>query len=96
MKKEETPSPTAYMEIIMLASVIDAKEDWNLSTIDKPNILIHTPIDRKPGELKIIMKIKGVLFNMLVQTNLENMVPVYSMKNEINCYVLRSLKLSMV
>ena len=70
MQKEEIPSPTNYLESTMVASVIDATEDKDVVTIDIPNLFIHKPIDRKPGEEKIIMKVKGVLVIMLVNMNL--------------------------
>ena len=60
----------------MLTSVIDTKEDRYVATIDIPNFLINTMIDRKPVEYKIITKIKEVLLDMLVQMNPGNMVPI--------------------
>ena len=65
--KEETSSTTAYLESIMLISVIDSREDRDVVTIDIPNLFIQTLIDRKPGEDKIMMKVKVVLLNMMVQ-----------------------------
>ena len=50
----------------MLAYVIDTKENRDVADIDIPNLFIQTPIDSKPREYKIIMKIKGVLVDMLV------------------------------
>ena len=47
----------AYMVSIMLTPVIDAKEYRDVTTIDIPNFFIQTPIDRKPGEEKITMKL---------------------------------------
>ena len=67
MHREETSSPIAYMERIMLISVIDAKEYRDIVNIDITNVLIQTPIDKKPGEEKIMIKITVVLVNMLVQ-----------------------------
>ena len=58
----------------MLTSMIDAKGDMDVVTLDIPNHFIHTPIDRKPGENKITMKTKGVLVDILAQMYPENMV----------------------
>ena len=55
------------MESIILTALIDAKEYRGVATIDIPNSFIQTRIDRKPGEYKITMKIKGVLVDMMVQ-----------------------------
>ena len=72
MKKEETSSPTVYLENIMLTSVIDAKEDRR---IDIPNFFIQTPIDRKTVEEKIIMNLKGLLVDILVHVDLVKFGP---------------------
>ena len=70
MHREETSSPIAYMERIMLISVIDAKEYRDIVNIDITNVLIQTPIDKKPVEDKTITRIKGVLVHMLVHMDL--------------------------
>ena len=64
------------MESVTLTYVIDPKEDQDLATIDVPNFFIQIPIDRKTGQDRIIMNILGVLFDMLVQMDPENMVPM--------------------
>ena len=51
----------------MLTSEVYSKEDRYVGNIDIPNLFIHTPIDRKPGEDKIIVKIKGIPVNILIQ-----------------------------
>ena len=51
--------------------MIDTKEDRNLEIIDIPNLFIQTPIDRKPGDEKIMMKIEGLLVDMLGHMNPE-------------------------
>ena len=45
------------------------------------NFLIYIRIDNKPGEEKIIMKIKEVLVDILVQTDLEKHGPILVYKN---------------
>ena len=45
----------------MLTPLIGYKKDRYVATIDIPNFFIQTPIDSKPVEGVIIMKIKGVL-----------------------------------
>ena len=46
--------------------MIYSKEDRDVAIKDIPNFFIQTPIDRKPGVAKIIIKIKGVLMDILV------------------------------
>ena len=43
MQKEDISSPTAYLESIILTSVINPKEDRDVATIDIPNFFIQTP-----------------------------------------------------
>ena len=50
----------------MITPVINTKEYRDVGTIDIPNFFIQTPIDRKTGEKRIIMKINVVLVNILV------------------------------
>ena len=59
----------------MLTSVIDVKEYGYIGTIDIPKFFIQTPIERKPGEVKIKIKIERVLVDMLVHTDLEKYGP---------------------
>ena len=74
-EKEDTSSLTSYLEIRILALVIDAKSDRDLETTDVPNFSIHTPIDRNPGEEKIITIIRVGLVGMMVQTDPEKYGP---------------------
>ena len=85
MQKEETSSPTAYLESVMLTSVIDYKEDRYIVTVYIPNLFIQTPIDSKPGEDKIMIEIKGVLVDMLAQMDPEKYFPnvVYKKVNKV-------------
>ena len=69
IKKYDKSIHTEYLEIIMLTSVIYVKTNLDVSTIDIPNSLSHKPIDSKPVEERIIMKIKVVLVDMLVHMN---------------------------
>ena len=41
IQKEGAAIPTAYLEIIMLSSVIDVREDGYLSTTDIPNVSLR-------------------------------------------------------
>ena len=70
LSKEDSASPTAALESIMITAVIDAHEERDIMTADVPNAFIQTKIpDPKKGEEKIIMKITGPLVDMLVELN---------------------------
>ena len=64
--KEDAASPTASSESIFLTSVIEATEEREVAIVDIPNAFVQTEIKTKPGEDKIIMKIRGSLVDMLV------------------------------
>jgi Reverse transcriptase (RNA-dependent DNA polymerase) len=66
--KDESASPTASLESVMILAVIDAKERRDVMSGDVPNAFIQaeTP-EVKPGDERILMKITGVLVDMLVQ-----------------------------
>ena len=57
----------------------------DVATIDIPNFFILTLIDRKPGEEKVIINVKGLLVDMLVYMDLEKHGPnvVYEKLNKV-------------
>ena len=50
MSKEETSSPTATQEGILITCAIDAKENRKIATVDIPNAFTQTPTPREPGK----------------------------------------------
>ena len=68
LSKDDAARPTASLEAIMLTTVIDAKEGRDVMTADIPNAFIQTKLpDIKDGEDRVILKIIGVLVDLLVQ-----------------------------
>ena len=57
----------------------------DVATIDIPNFFILTLIDRKPGEKKVIINVKGLMVDMLVYMDLEKYGPnvVYEKLNKV-------------
>jgi len=52
----------------MLTAVINAKEERDIMTADIPNAFIQTKLpDIKAGEDRVILKITGVLVDLMVQ-----------------------------
>ena len=67
--KKESSSPTASLESVMLTSVIDAMEGQDITTFDIPNAFVQTDLPQAdPGE-QVIMKMRGKLAPLMVQTN---------------------------
>ena len=68
--REDTASPTAILEGLLLTAVIDMKERRDIMTSDIPNAFIQTEMPKvKKGEQRVTMKITGVLVDMIVQLN---------------------------
>ena len=66
--KEDSASPTATLEGILLTLTIDAHENRDVMSADVPNAFIQTEMPEiKQGEERVMMKITGVLVDMLIQ-----------------------------
>ena len=72
LSREDSASPTAALESIMLTAVIDATEERDIMTCDIPNAFIQALMPEvKDGNERVMMKITGVLVDMLVELNPE-------------------------
>ena len=70
LSREDSVSPTAALESIILTSVIDAHKHRDVMTCDIPNAFIQAEMpELKAGDEKVLMKITGVLVDMLVNIN---------------------------
>ena len=68
LTREDSASPTAAHESIMLMAIIDAKEGRDVMTCDIPNAFIQTEMPSpEEGKERVMMRIAGVLVDMLVQ-----------------------------
>jgi hypothetical protein len=66
--REDTASPMVSQEAIFLTAVIDAHKERDVMTADIPNAFIQADLDPlKDGEARAIMKITGVLVDLLVK-----------------------------
>ena len=71
---DEAASPTVMTNAILIIAIIDAKQKRDIMISDIKNAFIQTKVpkvtkDGKPAE-RMIMKIRGVLVDMLMQMNL--------------------------
>ena len=64
-KPEDAASPTAFLESILLTSVIKAEERRDVMMVDTPNAFIQTELEQNPGQKKIVMKSKGAVAKMM-------------------------------
>ena len=69
--RDQAASPTAASDAIVITGVVDAKQKRDVMTSDVPNVFVQTnvPSQKDTGEKadRIIMKIRGVLVDMLVE-----------------------------
>jgi hypothetical protein len=83
LSQEDTASPTAALENILIPGVIEEKEERDVMTWDIPNAFIQAYLPKKePGEDRAVMKITGVLVDMLVNINLESYGPAVVLENQ--------------
>jgi hypothetical protein len=86
-------SPTAALKNIMITEVIEAKEERDVITCDIPNTFIQAFLPKKePGEDRVVMKITGVLVNMLVNISPELYGPVIVLENRKKVLYVEVLK----
>jgi hypothetical protein len=72
LSREDSASPTTALESIMLTAVIDANEARGVMTCNIPNAFIQALLPEvEPRDEIVMMKITGVLVNMLVELNPE-------------------------
>jgi hypothetical protein len=70
--REDSASPTAALESIMQTAVIAAHEEGDVLMCNIPNAFIQALMPKMTdGNERVMMKIIGVLVNMLVKVNHE-------------------------
>jgi hypothetical protein len=86
LSREDSTSPTAALESIMLTAIVDAKEGRDVMTCDIPDAFIQTKLpDIKDGDKRFVsMKITGVLVDLLVGISLGVYGP-YVVTNKHSC-----------
>ena len=91
--RDDSSSPTAHMDSIMLTATIDAKEGRDVMTADVPNAFLqgHLPKPEEGGE-RVFMKITGVLVDMLVQLDPETYAPFVVYENGIKVLYVEVLR----
>jgi hypothetical protein len=85
--------PNRALESILITGVIEAKEERDVMTCDIPNAFIQAYLPKKePGEDRVVMKITGVLADMLVGINPESCRPAVVLENEKKVLYVEVLK----
>ena len=65
LSREDAASPTVSLESVFILLALNAKDERDVLTVDIPNAFIQTPMKYEAGEEWVIMKITGVLVDML-------------------------------
>jgi hypothetical protein len=85
--------PDGSTKSIMIAGVIEAKEERDVTTCDIANAFIQASLLKKdPVEDRVVMKITGVLVNMLVNINRELYRPAVVLENQKKVLYVEVLK----
>jgi Reverse transcriptase (RNA-dependent DNA polymerase) len=94
LSREDAASPTVALESIMITGVIEAKEVRDVMTCDIPNAFIQALLPKKDpaGEDRVVMKITGVLVDMLVDINTELYGPAVVLENRKKVLYIEVLK----
>ena len=72
LSREDTASPTASLEAILLTSVVDAYEGRDVMSADIPNAFIQTDLPApQDGEARVVMKVTGLLVDYLIEIDPE-------------------------
>jgi hypothetical protein len=80
--KEDSASPTASLESIYLTAIIDAKEGRDVMSCDIPNAFIQAQMPKlEDGGERVIMKLSGLLLDLLVELAPELYGPYVVMEN---------------
>jgi len=91
--KDETASPTASTEGIFITATIDAHKERDVMTADIPNAFIQASLNnRKDGDEKVVMKVTGMLVNLLVQVAPDVYGPFVVFENGCKVLYLQVLK----
>jgi hypothetical protein len=93
LSQEDAARPTATLESILITGVIEAKEERDVMTCNIPNTFIQAYLPKKePGEDRVVMKITGVLVDMLVDINPESYGPAVVLENQKKVIYVEVLK----
>ena len=88
--KEETASPTASLESILLTAVVDAHERRDEMTADIPNAFIQADMPLT-GE-RVILKLTGVMVDLMVEANPDRYASFVVYENGVKTLYLQVLK----
>ena len=71
LMRDKAASPTVISESVIITSCIEAKENRDIMTCDIPNAFVQTEIKKQEIGERIIMKIRGILLDILVEMDPE-------------------------
>ena len=95
LQREDSASPTASLESLILLGVIDVREQRDIMCIHIPNAFIQADLPKGPSnDERIVMKITGVLVDILVDIapNIYSGYVVYEKEKKALCVkVLKAL-----
>ena len=82
LSREDAASPTVALESIMLTAIVDATEERDVMTADVPNAFIQAQMPKlEEGQERVIMKITGVLVDLIIEMAPEVYGPFVTFEN---------------
>jgi len=75
--RDKAASPTVISESVFIISTIDAKENRDVMTCDITNAFLQIEVKKQEIKKRIIMKIRGILLEILVEMDPENTVNMW-------------------
>ena len=83
IQHEDMMSPTAALESIVLTALIDTNEQRDVRTCDIPNAFIQAEMPEvKQGQNRVMMKITGVLVDLLTKVDPSTFGPKVVFENK--------------
>jgi hypothetical protein len=93
LSKEDNASPTVSLESLFLTAIVDAKEGRDVMSCDIPNAFIQADMPEiENGADMVVMKIKGILLQILMEISPETYGPYVVMEDGKLVIYLRVLK----
>jgi hypothetical protein len=93
VSKDDAASPTASLEGILLTSIVDVKENRDVMSADIPNAFIQANMPViKDHEERVVMKITGVLVDLLVEIDVAKYGPYVVFENGVKTIYVELLR----
>ncbi len=81
ISKENVSSPRVAMESVLLTSLVDAHENYDIAIVDIPNAFIQMVVE--DDEDKVVMRIRGHMVDVLVKVAPTSQTQIWLILNKM-------------